>query len=62
MRLRFPELKVVRANMLRPYVLLWILSVAVALPGATATENKTSQNWIATWITANLDLSNPQWP
>ena len=45
---------------MRPYVLLWILAFAVALPTAIGTENKASQEWIATWITANLDLSNQE--
>jgi lysophospholipase L1-like esterase len=42
------------------YVLLWILGFAGALPAATGTENKSFQNWIATWSTANQDLSNPE--
>jgi lysophospholipase L1-like esterase len=58
MRPRFPEL--FGTHVLGPYVLLWILAVATALPSATGTENKTSKNWIATWITANQALSNPQ--
>ena len=58
MRPRFPEL--FGAHILGPYVLLWILAVATALPSATGAENKTSNDWIATWITANQDLSNPQ--
>jgi lysophospholipase L1-like esterase len=45
---------------MRPYIVSWILAFATALPSATATENKTAKNWIATWITANQDLSNPQ--
>jgi lysophospholipase L1-like esterase len=45
---------------MRRYVLSWILAFAVVLPGATRTENKSSQNWIATWSTANQDLSNPE--
>jgi len=58
MRPRFPKL--FGTHVLRPYVLLWILAVATALPSATGTENKTSDDWIATWITANQDLSNPE--
>jgi lysophospholipase L1-like esterase len=45
---------------MRRYVLSWILAFAVVLPGATRTENTSSQNWIATWSTANQDLSNPE--
>jgi hypothetical protein len=40
--------------------LFWILSVAISLPSPKATENTTPPNWIATGITANQDLSNPQ--
>src|ERR1700686_3260054 len=43
-----------------PYIFSWILAFATALPSATATENKATQDWIATWITANQDHSNPQ--
>jgi lysophospholipase L1-like esterase len=58
MRPRFPEL--FGAHVLSPYVSLWILTVAMALPSVTSAENETSNQWIATWITANQDLSNPQ--
>jgi lysophospholipase L1-like esterase len=60
MRPCFREFRVAGVNVMRAYVLLWMLTISVALPNATATENRTSQDWIATWITANLDLSNPQ--
>jgi len=46
---------------MRNYVLfLCTVAFAAALPSGTATENKAEQHWIATWITANQDLSNPQ--
>jgi len=45
---------------MRPYIFSWILAFATALPSATATENKATQDWIATWITANQDHSNTQ--
>jgi lysophospholipase L1-like esterase len=46
---------------MRVYVLsLCILAFAAALPSGTATGNKAEQHWIATWMTANQDLSNPQ--
>jgi lysophospholipase L1-like esterase len=46
---------------MRNYVLsLCAVAFAAALPSGTATENKAEQHWIATWITANQDLSNPQ--
>jgi len=45
---------------MRPYIFSWILAFATVLPSATATENKATQDWIATWITANQDHSNPQ--
>ena len=54
--------RVAGSTLMRTYVLLWMLAVSVGLPSATATENKTSQAWIATWITANLDLSDPLMP
>jgi lysophospholipase L1-like esterase len=56
----FRELQKVGANALRPYVLLGTLAMATVHPGAIGTETKASQEWIATWITANLDLSNRQ--
>jgi lysophospholipase L1-like esterase len=60
MRLHYRALEVAGFKVLRPYVLFWIPAFAAALPSATGTENKTSQNWMATWITANMDLSNTQ--
>jgi len=50
----------IRCPAMKSYFLLWTLAFATALPSATATENEASQDWIATWITANQDLSNPQ--
>jgi lysophospholipase L1-like esterase len=41
---------------------LWISLVVAFLawfPRAFAAENQTAQKWIATWTTANVDLSNP---
>jgi lysophospholipase L1-like esterase len=46
---------------MRNYVLLLCtVAFGVALSSGTATENKAAQHWIAMWITANQDLSNPQ--
>jgi lysophospholipase L1-like esterase len=45
---------------MKRYFLLWVFAFTIALSGATRTENKSSQNWIATWCTANQDLSNPE--
>jgi hypothetical protein len=46
---------------MRNYVLLLCtVAFAAALSSGTATENKAEQHWIATWITANQDLSNHQ--
>ena len=60
MRPRFRELQQLRPNVLSPYIVLAILAFAVALPPAIATDNKAPQEWIATWMTANLDLSNQE--
>jgi lysophospholipase L1-like esterase len=46
---------------MRNYVLsVCTAAFAAALSSGTATENKAEQHWIASWITANQDLSNPQ--
>jgi lysophospholipase L1-like esterase len=36
-----------------------VLAFLTMFPRAFAAENKTAGNWIATWTTANSDLSNP---
>ena len=56
----FRELQKVRPHVLSPYIALVILAFAVALPRATGTDSKAPQEWIATWMTANLDLSNQE--
>ena len=60
MQPRFRELQEVRTKVLRRSVLLVILAVATALPSAMGTDNTVSQDWIATWMTANLDLANQE--
>jgi lysophospholipase L1-like esterase len=57
---RFRELQAVGVNVFTPYILFWIFVFTVARPSATATESKASQEWIASWITANVDLSNQE--
>jgi lysophospholipase L1-like esterase len=60
MRSRFRELQQLRPNVLSPYLVLVILAFAVVLPPVTATDSKAPQEWMATWMTANLDLSNQE--
>jgi lysophospholipase L1-like esterase len=59
----FRKRQTMGTKILRSYFLLWaavlVMSLAVALPYACANENKSGQAWIATWITANSDLANP---
>src|SRR5450432_3054218 len=38
---------------------IWLFVFLAVFTRALASENKSAQNWIATWATSNVDLSNP---
>src|SRR5450631_3380137 len=47
------------APIVTPFISTIALVFLAMFPRAFAAENKTTQNWIAAWTTANVDLSNP---